>query len=213
MENQKTSCIIFAAGDYQHNPDVITISDNDFIIAADGGYTHALNCGYVPKLLIGDFDSLKDIPKDIEKIPYPVKKDNTDTHIAIEYAFSKGFKNISVLGALGGKRFDHSFSNIQSGVHFANLGANITLTDGNTFIKLVHNDKISFDKCMTGYISVFSASEKSLGVSIKGLEYELENHTLTNDFPLGVSNEFVGKPSEVSVEHGTLIIIFQHKKP
>ena len=37
------------------------INDNDFIICADGGYNHAEKMGIVPDVLIGDFDSAKNL--------------------------------------------------------------------------------------------------------------------------------------------------------
>ena len=69
-----------------------------------------------------------------------------------------------------------------------------------------NNEKISFSNDTKGRISVFSATEKSEKVTLKGLFYELENATLYNAIPLGVSNEFVGKSSEISVANGTLYI-------
>ena len=50
-------------------------------------------------------------------------------------------------------------------------------------------------------------NEKAHGVTIRGLKYELENATLTNDVPIGISNEFIGVQSEITVEDGTLLII------
>ena len=44
-------------------------------------------------------------------------------------------------------------------------------------------------------------------MTLKGLKYELEDAELTNRFPLGVSNEFVGKRSSVIVGEGTLILV------
>jgi len=59
-----------------------------------------------------------------------------------------------------------------------------------------------------GVISVFSARDKAVGVTLKGLKYPLDNATVTNDCPLGVSNEFTGDPAVISVADGTLIIIW-----
>ena len=59
----------------------------------------------------------------------------------------------------------------------------------------------------TGYLSVFSLSEVSRGVTLKGLMYTLEKGELRNDFPLGVSNEFIiDEEAEITVEDGTLLI-------
>jgi thiamine pyrophosphokinase len=36
----------------------------------------------------------------------------------------------------------------------------------------------------------------------------VENVTLRSDFPLGVSNEFVGKEAEITVKNGDLLLVF-----
>ena len=62
-----------------------------------------------------------------------------------------------------------------------------------------------------GAVSVFSARDKAEGVTLKGLKYPLDNATLTNDYPLGVSNEFTGVPAVISVCEGTLIVIWDRR--
>lgn len=74
-------------------------------------------------------------------------------------------------------------------------------------ITAVYNGSVTLPPELNGYISVFSMSEKAEGVSIQGLKYTLENGTLTNDYPLGVSNEFIGRTARIAVESGTLLVV------
>jgi len=53
---------------------------------------------------------------------------------------------------------------------------------------------------------VFIAGDAATGVTLTGLKYPLNEATLTNDYPLGVSNEFTGVPAKIQVRKGTLII-------
>ena len=58
-----------------------------------------------------------------------------------------------------------------------------------------------------GMLSVFSLSDVSKGVTLKGLMYNMSSANLTSDFPLGVSNEFIiDEEAEITVEDGTLLI-------
>ena len=49
--------------------------------------------------------------------------------------------------------------------------------------------------------------ERAQGVTLKGLKYELTDALITNSFPVGVSNEFIGKEAEITVRDGTLLIL------
>ena len=60
---------------------------------------------------------------------------------------------------------------------------------------------------MKGRLSVFSMTEKSDGVTLSDLKYELKDAVITNDFPIGISNEFIGKAASVTVEKGTLLVM------
>jgi thiamine pyrophosphokinase len=82
------------------------------------------------------------------------------------------------------------------------------LYDRDTIVTALTDGAIAFAARRGGYLSVFSHSEKSSGVALKGLKYPLDNAVLTNTYPLGVSNEFTGSPSRVSVACGTLLVIF-----
>ena len=63
-----------------------------------------------------------------------------------------------------------------------------------------------------GFLSLFSLGEKASGVTIRNLKYEMQDGEITNSFPIGISNEFIGKRSSVTVEQGMLAVILSEKE-
>ena len=177
----------------------------DYVIGADKGYLNLLKHDIDPNCVIGDFDSCTAPIKCETIIRYPVKKDFTDSSLAIEHAVKKGYKKIIVYGAIGGL-LDHTLANIALLADFTERGIDIAFVDGKNVIFAVHNSKIYFEEYAKGRISVFSFNNRAEGVFERGLMYELNNATLENKVPLGVSNEFIGEDSEISVREGTLLI-------
>ncbi len=202
-------CYIFGSLDvneFGFHPD-----DNDFIIAADKGILNAEKFGLKPNYIVGDFDSLEYIPTGENVIKHPVMKDDTDLLLAIKTGFDNGFRNFRIFGCIGGERFDHTIASIQACSYVKQLGGNAIFYDGKTSLMLIKNEGVSFPESLNGIVSVFSYSESAC-VSIKGLLYELENHTLTQSYPLGVSNEFIGNQAEITVHNGTGLIIIKENK-
>ena len=76
----------------------------------------------------------------------------------------------------------------------------------------VTNGEIHFSAAQTGTVSVFCLSEPAKGISLEGLQYPLTDAELTPDFPLGVSNSFLGRPARVSVQDGTLLLLWYPAK-
>ena len=57
---------------------------------------------------------------------------------------------------------------------------------------------------------LFALTKEVKGVNIRGMKYPLENAVITNDFPIGISNEFLGEEAEVSVEDGELVCMIRY---
>ena len=81
------ACYIFGAGDFdglEERPGA-----EDYVIAADGGYTACRRAGVEPQQLLGDFDSLAEVPAlpHVERVP--VEKDDTDMMLAIKRGWSE----------------------------------------------------------------------------------------------------------------------------
>jgi len=198
-------CLIFGAG--EHFPPTPAVNDGDFVIAVDGGYDYLLSVGITPDIIVGDFDSARAEPPAELTHRLPAEKDDTDMAAAIELAIEKGAKCLNIYGGTGG-RLDHTLSNIQCLAGIAQRGVKGFIHGGDFVITAVKNGKLSFASGGRGTVSVFSHSELSTGVYERGLKYPLDNAVLKNTYPLGVSNELTGGVAEISVESGTLIIIY-----
>ena len=183
----------------------INLEKNDLVIGADRGYFTLVGNGVNPNVAIGDFDSYTGKIQCENTLVFPVKKDDTDSALAIKYAYEHGYKKIVVFGAIGGA-LDHTLANVALASRYAQLGIDISFVDGDNVLFSVYNSRVNFNENAQGRISVFSFGDAAKGVYEKGLLYELDNATLENFVPLGVSNEFVGVPATVSVADGTLLI-------
>jgi len=197
----------YVIGSMSMGNEVFKPKKDDFVIAADGGYTNLQKLGIKPNLLIGDFDSLDVIPKGEKIIQLPKEKNDTDTIYAVKLGIDKGYKKIVIYGGIGG-RLDHTIANIQTLAYIAKQGARGFLIADGIIITAIKNSKIEFPTNSKGIISVFCNGSSAEGVYLTGLKYSLVNATLTSDTPLGVSNEFTDSESSVSVKSGMLIIMW-----
>lgn len=198
-------CYIIGAGE-NYGLDFTPTTD-DFVIAADAGIRYLEQYGLTADLVIGDFDSLNDIPTHPNTKVLNPEKDDTDMFAAVREGIKAGYSIFHIYCGMGG-RIDHTIANMQILAYLSQNGMQGFLFGKDIAITAITNRKISFSKVPSGYISVFSYTEKSEGVCLQDLKYELNNATLTNTFPLGVSNEFIGKESSISVSGGTLLIVF-----
>ena len=200
------TCYIF--GSVEVDKFKFNIDKTDIVIAADAGMKNTEKFGLNADYIVGDFDSLNYTPTGNNIIKHPVKKNETDLILAIDIGFEKGYKNFVIAGCVGG-RYDHTFASIQSAAYVTEKGGNAVLINDGTYLTIIEDTSISFPDDCKGIISVFSYTENAFGVSEKGLLYEIENKDLTQNFPLGVSNEFIGKESIISVKNGKLLVIWQ----
>lgn len=182
-------------------------ADSDYVIAADGGYDLLMRNNIYPDVLIGDFDSVNSEINHKNIIKHPIEKDDTDSFLAYKYGYDKGYRTFVVYGGMGG-RFDHTVANLQMLCNMAKNGARGFLLDDNTVVTAICNSKIRFSCENSGKFGVFAHGKDAEGVSLKGVKYSIENAVITTDFPVGVSNEFVGNDAEVSVTDGVLLIIW-----
>ena len=200
-------CIIFCAAEFDTL--AAPIGSEDFVIAADGGLRHMEKLGIVPKEIIGDFDSLGFVPAGANV--FPVEKDDTDAMLAARRGLALGFREFWFYGSLDGPRLDHTVANFQTLQFLADRGAKGYLIGRNHIVTVVKNSSLRFTSGCKGTLSVFCMGTDAEGVTLRGLYYPLEDGTLTAGFPLGVSNHFTGEAAEISVENGSLLVLWDRK--
>ena len=198
-------CVVFCAGEFSGLWE--PVAPDDFVIAADGGLLTTRALGLSPGCVLGDFDSLGYVPQGANV--FPVRKDDTDSMLAVREGLRRGFREFVLYGALDGKRPDMLLANLQLLLFLARHGARGTLVGKSCLATALQNGSISFPAGQSGTVSVFCMGAPARGVSIRGLSYTLESGELTADFPLGVSNRFTGTPAEISVQQGSLVIMWE----
>lgn len=179
----------------------------DFIIACDAGYRNAELLGCKPNLVVGDFDSAPD-PHFPDTIVLPHIKDDTDTQFAATWAANHGAKKILMLGALGGRRIEHTISNLSTGLYLSKRGVQTELECEMSRVQYLMPDKpLLIHRQEWKYFSIFPMEGKLEGVDIRGAYYPLKNSSLCIDYPLGVSNEFLDESVKISCNHGVGVVI------
>lgn len=209
-------CIVIGAGDLTVG--TMEVHEEDFVIAVDGGLGYCSVLEVEPDLILGDFDSVspeeaKAVEELEQQIPdrilrLPREKDDTDMLAALKEGLRRGFRDFRIYGGTGG-RFDHTLANIQCLLYLKKQDAVGYLVDGTGMILVLVDETVEFQKGLEGYLSLFSLSEVSEGVTIQGMKYPLDRAVVRNDFPVGISNEFTGEQALISVEKGQLVCILQ----
>lgn len=189
------------------------IGSADMFIAADSGAATALEYGCTPRIVVGDFDSLgrailEDLGKRGSEIrSVAVEKDETDTELAVQAAIDEGATRITLVGALGGARFDHTMANILLLAGFEDVP--ITLVDGPSICWLMRGpDSSAIDGKVGDLVSLLPLTGDASGVRSKGLYYALQGETLAFGKQRGVSNVLSEDHADVSVDGGVLLVVY-----
>ena len=203
-------CFIFAAGTFfglRERP-----AEGDLVIAADAGYLVCNRQKIVPNLLLGDFDSMEMPAFSGEVCRLPVEKDDTDTMAAVKEGLARGCTEFFLYGGTGGKRLDHTLANLQTLLYLRRRGAHGWMFDDDFVWTVIENESLTVARETDwALLSLFSLGDRAEGITLRGVQYPLEDGLLTPEFPLGVSNHIVEEMAQVSVRQGVLTVGWQLK--
>lgn len=199
----KTALIV---GNGEVNPETLKeLPKNPYIICADGGMRHIKKLGLYADIIIGDMDSIDTDISEENAIRYPVRKDFTDSEIAVDYAIEKGFSEVVMVGFTG-TRMDHTLTNIFLLKKLSDNGIKAYIKDFYNTIYFAEKENIISGE-VGDIISIIPVGGDIFGVTTKGLDYPLSFETLEFSKSRGVSNVMTQKTCTITIEKGMALII------
>ena len=150
-------------------------------IAANGGHKFFALSNIIPDLVIGDFDSLSkkrrtNLSKRTQVISHPVKKDKTDSELALEFCLKQKFSSIDIVMPQVGQP-DHFMGLISLLANPKIRNAKVRIVNHKFEIKLVTNQKLVFNGCIGDLFSV-KAVCKPIKLTCTGTEYDVKSLTV-----------------------------------
>jgi len=190
------------------------------VVAADGGAQLADRLGLPIDQWVGDGDSLgpdglavlraRGIPIDLAQ----TDKDESDTELALLSAIGAGATDLTILGALGGHRFDHTLANVGLLAHPSLEGRTARLLDADSRVSLLVGRgegappvAATLEGRPGDVVSLLPLLNDAEGVTTEGLRYPLRDETLAVGPARGLSNVRLGAMATVSVRSGRLLVI------
>ena len=197
---------------YDKTKEMIIRENYDFIIGADGGCNHLYKMNITPDYVIGDLDSINNDLVDYYKSEnvifktYPSHKDETDSEICIYLAKELNAKEIDFYGSLGG-RIDHTLANIGLMHYVRQMNIIPRIITSEEEIAIIKNEEVILHGKKGDTVSIIPIMTDANNVTLKKLEYPLNNAKMGYLSSLGISNVMLENKCSIKIEDGYALII------
>ena len=211
-------CLLFLNGDPPDGDTLDNIANDKRagiygdIFCTDGAYCY-LSQYLMPDVLIADFDTLSREEVDSEKveiITFGTEKDYTDGFLAIKIIAERGYNDVDIYGAYGG-RPDMAESNYFLLVYALSKGVKARFCGKMQTYLCTDSFNKSLPKGST--VSVVPFSDELHILYTKGLKYALAGYTMkkidgvdSSDYIMGVSNESIEDRVEIAFGSGYALV-------
>lgn len=206
--------VIFANGTLTE-PDRLRayLRSADRIFCADGGTHNAQALDLKPEAIIGDLDSLtselvaemKAAGVAIEE--HPARKDQTDLELAFELAMAEQPDEILLVTALGG-RLDQMLANVLLLTRPDYAGVQLTIAEGAQWITLLRaHQSLIVEGQLGDTLSLVPLTAIVTGVNIQGVEWPLDEATLSLGSTWSISNRLAGPQATVQIGEGMVFVV------
>jgi thiamine pyrophosphokinase len=203
--------VVVAHGDVLPS-DRAVIDAKDYVVAADGGALALEQWKLLPRLVVGDMDSLGDAGvermarKGIPVAKFPAAKEESDLELAVAQAIAAGATEIVLLGALGGDRLDHETANLLLLADPGYDGVRIEARRGTLRIRAIRGEGSLSVGPAKATVTLLPVNGDAEGVTTEGLRFPLRDETLRFGRARGLSNEVDSLPAKVTVRKGSLLV-------
>ncbi len=177
------------------------------VICADGGVNLAVG-GFMPKYVVGDFDSAVAEINGAEKETCPQIKDYTDGEKAVAFAKEKGYDEIVIYGTQGG-RCDHVFANYSLLAFAKQIGLKaIAKTETGYFFYADETDgRVELDEETGSTVSVLPFDGNVTLDNSDGLFYPYRNIIITRArADVGMSNVTTKRNVSFEIKQGGALV-------
>ncbi|WP_408956345.1 thiamine diphosphokinase [Natroniella sp. ANB-PHB2] len=205
--------IVFINGDLKGKKDFYLryIQKEDEIFCADGGAEHAYDLGLMPKLILGDFDSVsKEVlnyykHKEVKLKSYPSEKDKTDSQILLEFLIEHNFEKVIIFAGLGGN-LDHILGNLYLLEKFSEFDIDLSFVSPSETIEIITKQKTIKNR-QNKRVSLLPLTSKVTGIDLTGFKYELTDGKMVKGDTLGLGNLITKKEAVIKLKSGKLFMI------
>lgn len=187
------------------------------VLAADRGAQFCLKAGRPPDMVLGDMDSISAHARaSLKKAQVPqetfaVKKDDTDTALALDLLMRQGVQEIIVLAGLG-SRWDHSLANLALASDAYRQGVDLVFWDADNRARLIGPGDYDLEAAPAFYFSLIPWSSQDLTLSLTGFEYPLDQAHVPQGPSLLVSNRWTDPVGKIHLQQGQALICVSRDK-
>lgn len=190
------------------------LAEGRLTVAVDGGYRFFLKVGLSPDVLLGDFDSLtripRNLPKSTEVIRFPARKDSTDAELAVRYCLKRRVSEVDIVQPSFGDP-DHYVGNVMllrlvdrwNRKHGRHVRAR--LVGATEEIVLVHDSVHTVRDAVGHRVSVLPLSER-VRYSCSGTDYAARDILIRAGETVGLRNRITAARARFAVKGEALLM-------
>ena len=201
-------CVLFLPGRYTDKSLAYyqSLCKGRLMVAVDAGFRFFDKVDIAPDVLLGDFDSLRHIPKQLPRkttvVEFPSAKDKTDTHLGLEYCLERKAPQIDIVQPSIGEP-DHFVCNLM-------LLSDIVPTSGKyrpevrilsstCEVRLLCDGALRIDQAWGDRVSVIPISER-MTYTCRGTVFDVTDIRVLRGETIAARNRIAGERAEFSVD-------------